>query len=94
MEYKTRNIEIERNPRVSGYEVIRFIEDNSDMEWNDICDLTVYTNLYDDEGYERYHEYDETPCTDERKEFFRVMMNAFIESYDLKESGITVYFDD
>jgi|TARA_R110000782_G_scaffold270273_1_gene370173 hypothetical protein len=94
---KTRKIAFKLS--FDGSELTQFIEDNSEMEWDDICDLQNEFELYGDEnngiGYIRYDEtltvYNPTP----RKIFYQEMVNKFFIAYELdKTKSIIVLFTD
>ena len=85
---------------MDGCELTNFIDENSDKEWNDICDLESNAELYDDEGrgfgYLKYIEdtskiYKPTPGNI----FIQDMVNKFYEAYDIdKNKTIIILFTD
>lgn len=95
---KTRDVKI--GMCIDGSDLTAFIEDNSELEWNDICDIERKINLYGDEGrcigYIRHYELDTLPSTYTENEFFYLeMINKFYEAYGLdKDEMITILFTD
>jgi hypothetical protein len=93
---KTRKLDLELS--MDGTELIQFIEDNSDIEWNDICGLTNEFELYGDEGRGYIH-YMEDPTKMYKPTENRVMMqewvNKFFEAHklDKKTSILTIFTD-
>jgi len=94
---KTRKLDLELS--MDGVELIQFIEDNSDIEWNDICDLTNEFELYGDEGRFGYIGYMKDPTKMYKPTKNRVMMqewvNKFFEAHKLdKKTSIQTVFTD
>jgi len=95
--YKTKEITFSRC--IDGCDLTQFIEDNSDKDWNTICDIENKIQLYGDEGgtigyilYEDegsiYHNH-----TDQNEIWYQEMINKFYEAYNLdKNESITILF--
>ena len=82
-----------------GAELTQFIENNSDKDWNTICDIEKEFQLYGDEGRcFGYISYDETLTVYKptpNKIFLQEMINKFFEVYNLdKTKSITILFTD
>ena len=98
MKDKTR--EIKFDVCIDGSELTRFIEDNSDYEWNDICDLEREAKLYGDEGRAfGFLEYLEDPediyKSTKNRVYIQSMINRFYEAYNLdKSKGLIILFTD
>jgi len=94
---KTRKLDLELS--MDGVELIKFIEDNSDIEWNDICDLAVEFELYGDEGRYGYISFMKDSSKMYKPTENRVMIqewvNKFFEAHGLdKKKSIQTIFTD
>jgi uncharacterized membrane-anchored protein len=86
---------------MDGCELIQFIVDNSEMDWNDVCDMErelgiygeysgriAYINYMSDSDIEKYLE-------TENEKFYQRMISYFYETYELdKTKSITMLFTD
>lgn len=76
-------------------ELINFIEQNSNYEWNDICDMELkYRKSMDFEDYNSYpiielREYDES--LDDDNKIFHKWCEKFIDAYATEIGNRTVY---
>jgi hypothetical protein len=94
---KTRKLSLELS--MDGVEIIRFIEDNSNIKWNDICDLAQEFELYGDEGRYGYISFmkDSTKMYNptENRVMMQEWVNKFFEAHKLdKKTSIQTVFTD
>ena len=80
-----------------GSELTQFIEDNSDKDWNTICDIEQEFELFDEKdfGYISYNPELNIYNPTENKLFYQDMINKFYEAHNLdtKESFIVLFSD-
>lgn len=98
-EKKLKTHEIKFQTCINGAELTRFVENNSDKDWNTICDIEKEFELYGDEGREiGYICYDKSLSVykpTKNKIFFQDMINKFYEAYKLdKNKNLIVLFTD
>lgn len=101
---------VEFLPSCDGAEITEFIEKNSDMDWDDICNLEQMLEIYGDEGrshgYVSYHNdmenfkpyfsvYRKKNATEEQQKFYQKMINRFFEENNLdKSKNLIILFND
>lgn len=72
-------------------ELYKFIENNSDKDYNTICNIANESYLFEEYGrvdFLRYIEEKDVYKPNENRLFFQRMVNAFFKTYDIDKSEL------
>jgi hypothetical protein len=91
--------EIDWNICINCTDLFKFIENNSDKNWNTICDISNEAYLFEEYsgriGYLQFLQDKDVYNPNENRLFFQRMINVFFETYNIDKSKmITVLFTD